>query len=266
LALCALVDMVAPTLPSADRRKCVEVALDERSLAPEAEIAILARALYREGWDDHNVGHITYRQEDDTLLTLPVERGWDEMRASDIVRMDAEGNLLEGAGTITPPILLHVEFHRAQPGTGVTVHQHPRYTTIWSSAGRVPEPYDQRSAWVANDQIAFYDDYEGGVDDINAVRAAVAAIGDRPCAILRNHGAFVVGSDIAQAFTRSVSLEWRCRQAWHVEAIGGKNVVPEPGQRAIAEFMSSSKSISLMAQLWGWAARREIRSDADVLN
>ena len=113
-------------------------------LTPRAEIAILARALYREGWDDHDVGHITYRQEDDTLLTLPVERGWDEVQAGDILRMDADGNLLEGIGGITPPILLHLEFHRAQPGTNVTVHQHPRYATIWTAAGRVPPPYDQR--------------------------------------------------------------------------------------------------------------------------
>ena len=140
-------------------------------LSPRAEIAILARALYREGWDDHDVGHITYRQEDDTLLTLPVERGWDEVRAADILRMDADGNLLEGVGGITPPILLHLEFHRAQPGTNVTVHQHPRYATIWTAAGRVPPPYDQRAAWVANDEIAFYDEYEGGVDRPEAVHA-----------------------------------------------------------------------------------------------
>jgi L-fuculose-phosphate aldolase len=248
----------------------VVVVQDERSLGapvltPHAMVAILARALYREGWDDHNVGHITYRQEGETFLTLPVERGWDEMRASDIVRMDSDGNLLEGHGTITPPILLHLEFHRAQPGINVTAHQHPRYTTIWSTAGRVPPPYDQRSAWVASEEIAFYDDYEGGVDDIKAVRAAVAAIGDRPCAILRSHGAFTIGTTIAQAFTRSVSLEWRCRQAWHAEAIGGRTVVPEAGQRAIAEYMASEKSASLMAQLWEWAVRREIRLDPDVL-
>jgi L-fuculose-phosphate aldolase len=262
--------MTAETITGTSDRPLSVAARAQSSLAlpalpPRAEIAILARALYREGWDDHNVGHITYRQPGETLLTLPVERGWDEMRASDIVVMDADGNLLEGAGTITPPILLHLEFHRAQPGTNVTVHQHPHYTTIWSTAGRVPPPYDQRSAWVANDEIAFYDDYEGGVDDINAVRAAVAAIGERPCAILRNHGAFTVGSGIAQAFTRSVSLEWRCRQAWHAAAIGGQNVVPEPGQRAIAEYMASGRSAALMAQLWEWAARREIRLDPDVL-
>jgi L-fuculose-phosphate aldolase len=246
-------------------------ALSLPPLTPQAEIAILARALYREGWDDHNVGHITYRQpgagqHTETLLTLPVERGWDEMRASDIVRIDADGQLLEGAGTVTPPILLHLEFHRAQPGTNVTVHQHPRYTTIWSTAGRVPPPYDQRSAWITSEQIAFYDDYEGGVDDIGAVRAAVAAIGDRPCAILRSHGAFTVGSGIAEAFCRSVCLEWRCRQAWHAAAIGGSNIVPESGQRAIGAYMASPKALPLMAQLWEWAARREIRLNPAVLD
>jgi L-fuculose-phosphate aldolase len=235
-------------------------------LTPRAETALLARALYREGWDDHNVGHITHRQANDTLLTLPVERGWDEVCASDIVRMDADGTLLEGAGTITPPILLHLEFHRSNPGTNVTVHQHPQYCTVWSSTGRVPPPYDQRSAWVPTDDIALYDDYDGGVDQVEAARAAVAAIGDKPCALLRSHGAFVSGESIARTFCSATCLEWRCKQAWRVEAIGGDKVVPSDGQGDIAAFMRSPKSVLLTANLWEWAVRRELRLDPGVLS
>ena len=37
-------------------------------LTPQAEVALLARMLHREGYDDHLAGHITYRQPDGTLL------------------------------------------------------------------------------------------------------------------------------------------------------------------------------------------------------
>ena len=41
-------------------------------LTPAQELALLARMLYREGYDDHLAGHITYKQPDGTfLVTTP---------------------------------------------------------------------------------------------------------------------------------------------------------------------------------------------------
>ncbi|MCU1362963.1 MAG: class aldolase/adducin family protein [Acidimicrobiaceae bacterium] len=229
-------------------------------LSPHAELALLARALYRTGWDDYDVGHITYRQANDTLLALPEELGFDEVRASDILRMDLEGNKLEGKWSVPPPILLHTEYHKAHPNTEVTIHQHPRYTTIWSACGRVPPPYDQRAAFISTDDIVLYDDYTGGVSAIEASRAAVEAMGSAPMALLRNHGAFVAADSMAQAYGRAIALEWRCKQAWFVEAIGGDSVMPEYGQQALAARNADARVIT-----WNWAVRRELRADPDVL-
>ncbi len=232
-------------------------------LTPRAELVLLARALHRDGWDDPIVGHITYRQPDDTFLALPKERGWDEVRPEDVLRIDLDGNQLEGPGTVNSAILLHLEFHRARPGCHVTVHQHPRFTTIWSAAGRIPPVYDSRAAFVPDEDISFYDDYEGGVHQVDAARAAVAGMGDSNCAILRNHGAFIVGESMAQTYSRALSLEWRCRQAWYVEAIGAKNVMPDVGQ----DFFRNSYQTKggVQPNLWPWAVRRELRADPSLL-
>ena len=85
------------------------------ALSPQAELALLCRTLFREGYDDHLAGHITYRQPDGTLLVNPWGLTWDEVRASDVLRIDTDGNLLEGRWTVTPAIPLHVELHRARP-------------------------------------------------------------------------------------------------------------------------------------------------------
>jgi L-fuculose-phosphate aldolase len=233
-------------------------------LTPQAEIALLARALYRDGWNDYDVGHITYRQDDETFLTLPLELGWDETKASDILRIDIDGNKLEGKWSVTPPIRLHLEFHKARPGCDVTVHQHPQYSTIWSCAGRIPPAYDQRSAAVADHEIVLYDDYKGGVAGEESAKAAVRGMGDYNVALLRNHGAFVVGNTISQAYTRSSCLEWRCKQAWFAEAIGAKNTVPEYGAKSISESMAAFGGQT--PWMWEWAARREIRIDPSVLD
>ena len=57
------------------------IAPDLPELSPQAELALLARVLFREGYDDHLAGHITYRQADETLFVNPFGLTWDEIRA-----------------------------------------------------------------------------------------------------------------------------------------------------------------------------------------
>jgi ribulose-5-phosphate 4-epimerase/fuculose-1-phosphate aldolase len=234
-------------------------------LSPQAELALLARVLWREGYDDHQVGHMTFRQPDGSYLALPLERGWNEVCASDIIRIDGDGHLLDGKWTVPPAILLHLEFHKARPGCLVTLHQHPRYATVWSTTGELPPVYDQLSATLPDSDYVLYDDYEGTAEELEAVRAIVAAVGDAKCALLRNHGVFVVGGSIEQAYLSAVTLEWRCRQAWFVQAMGGSSrTMPAQGrlavERGVARFHGT------VPGKWEWAVRREIGVGEDVLS
>lgn len=230
-------------------------------LSAHAEVALLARMLHREGYDDHLAGHITYRQPDGTLLVNPWGLPWDEVRASDVMRITEEGEVLEGSWTVTPAITLHVELHRARPDIAVAIHNHSRWGTIWAAAHRVPPVYDQTAAMLPGDP-ALFDDFEGSVDATENARACVGALADARCALLANHGVLVVGSDIAQAHHRAIVLEWRCRQAWHVEALGGGVPIrPEVFERFAAPFDHVS-----FPGLFEAMARRELRADPTILD
>ena len=231
------------------------------NLTPAAELALLARMLHREGYDDHLAGHITYKQPDGTFLVNPFGLTWDELRASDVMHMDAEGNLLDGPWTITPAITLHVELHRARHDVGVAVHNHPRWSTIYADLQRAPEVYDQTSAMYSG-EVALFDDYSGSVDQVENARAAVEAIGSADVALLANHGILVLAQNPAMAFLRASSFEWRCRQAWHVEAVGkGVPLRPEVQESFGAYFIENP-----FPGLFEAMARRELRVDASVLD
>ena len=247
------------TTTAARRRNPMAPVLPD--LTPEAEVALLARTLFREGYDDHLAGHITYKQPDGTFLVNPFGLPWDEVRASDIMRMDIDGNALDGKWTITPAITLHLELHRARHDIGVAVHNHPRWGTIYADAGRAPDVYDQTSAMVAG-EVAIYADYEGPVDQAANARAAVEAMGDSSFALLQNHGVLVVGRDIAQAHMRAVTLEWRCRQAWHVEAIGGGKPLPPEVHERFGRIFDTVN----FPGLWEAMVRRELRHDPTILD
>lgn len=230
-------------------------------LTPKAEVALLARMLFREGYDDHLAGHIAYRQDDGTFLTNPFGLAWDEIRAGDVMRMDLDGNVLEGPWTVSPAIELHLALHRRRHDVVVSVHNHPRWGTIWADMRRVPAVYDQTAAMVA-DPIALYGTYGGTVNDAEEARRIADAIGDARCALLANHGVLVAANDVAHAYHRSMVLEWRCRQAWHVEAAGGGVALEGPEIDQFARIFDYVPFPHLFEAM----ARRELRADPSVLD
>jgi L-fuculose-phosphate aldolase len=230
-------------------------------LTPAQELALLARVLFREGYDDHLAGHITYKQEDGTFLVNPFGLPWDEVCASDVMRMDAEGNRLDGPWTITQAIPLHVELHRARQDVTVAVHNHPRWSTVWAGVARVPGIYDQTSAFYAG-EVALLKEYWGAVDDADNVRDVVSAMGSADVVLLANHGVLVAAKGVDQAYLRAMSFEWRARQAWHIEMLGGGQAMHPD----VVQALGGSFNNNTFPGLFPAMVRREIRLDPSVLN
>ena len=231
-------------------------------LSPQAEVALLARALHREGYDDHIAGHIAYVQPDGTFLVNPFEVPWDDVRTSDIMRIDVEGNVLEGERwSASRALRMHLALHRRRHDMNVSVHNHPRYATISSDLKRIPPVYDQTSALVDHD-IALYEEWGGLVGEWESAEKVADAIGDKSAALLAHHGVFVLGRGIADTYIRCMALEWRCRNAWMVEAIGGGVPMPREQSDVLADRINKVGYYSL----WEAMVRRELRHDPSVLD
>lgn len=231
------------------------------ALTPQQELALLARTLFREGYDDHLAGHITYKQPDGSFLVNPYGLTWGEVAASDVMRMDSEGTELEGAWTITPAITLHVELHRARPDVSVAIHNHPRWGTLWADAARIPGIFDQTSA-LFHGEIAVHDEYGGPVGGEESARGVVSSVGDANIALLANHGVLVLAQDIETAYLRAMAFEWRSRQAWHLEAMGGGKPMDPDAAREYGDFFNSHHFPGLFPAM----CRMELRRDASVLD
>lgn len=247
-------DLVEQLAPRPGRRPLLP------PMSPRAEVALLCRMLYREGWDDHIAGHITVRQDDGTILVNPWELAWDELTASDILRIDGDGKVLEGEWNTTPALGLHLQLHAQRPDIHVVLHNHPQWSGIWANLRRVPPAYDQSSALVDGELIV-YDEYGGQFNDGATTQAAVDALGDAKWALLANHGALVVARDLRQAHLRAITLEWRCKRAWYVEALG-RGVPLDAAQTAKIGIADPNGFPFLFEAM----ARRELRADPTILD
>ncbi len=84
-------------------------------LSEQAQVALMCRMLFREGWNEHIAGHITYRLPNGTVLTNPWELAWDEVTASDILTLDESGAIIAGEWNTTPALGLHLASAQTAP-------------------------------------------------------------------------------------------------------------------------------------------------------
>lgn len=230
-------------------------------LTPREELVLLARTLWREGYNDHLAGHITINLGDGTLLCNPWMLLWDEVRPRDVIRIDLAGNVVEGDWPVPPGIPLHLELHKARPGVQVAMHNHPLYGTVWSDLREIPPMYDQSSSLGGGD-LVLVDEYGGAVNDSASAADAVAAMGEADLALLAGHGVFVLGASVRAVHQRAVALEQRCRHAWHVRAVGGSVDSPLPDWFVARARQSDGTRFH---GFWEAMARAELRADPTLL-
>lgn len=231
-------------------------------LTPREEIVLLARALWREGYNDHLAGHITVNLHDGTLLCNPWMLLWNELRPEQIIRIDLDGNVVEGDWPVPPGIPLHLELHKMRPGVEVAMHNHPLFGTVWADMGEVPPAMDQSSSLGGGGDLVLVDEYDGAVNDPNSARKAIDKMGEAELALLAGHGVFVLGKSIRAVHQRAVALEQRCRHAWHIRAAGG-DLAPRLPQWYV-DRMKQSDGDSFKG-FWEAMVRQELNADPTLL-
>jgi len=123
--------------------------------------------------------------------------------------------------------------------------------------------YESKIGQLPND-IAVMSEYGGPVAGEDSAELNVKALGNKHQALLANHGVLVVAESISSAWIRARCLEWRCKQAWYVEAIGGWRAMPKEGRDWLAETMAATGGVARTQ--WPWVVRRELRADPSVLD
>lgn len=137
---------------------------------------------------------------------------WSEVTASNLLALDAQGNVLEGEGEAEKTAFyIHSRIHLANPRAACVLHTHMPYATALTltEPGRL-EMVEQNALRFADD-IAYDDAYSGlVVDDAEGDRLA-RVLGSKRVLLLANHGVIVTGPSVAEAFDLLYYLERACR-------------------------------------------------------
>ena len=110
-----------------------------------------ARALYRAGLSVGIAGHLSIALEDGTMLANRFGPSFGTLLPDDVLRMDFDGNVLEGRGAVNGTIRLHGVIHKRNPHIIAVAHTHPPATITLGTLRVVPEIWDQESCLLAGD-------------------------------------------------------------------------------------------------------------------
>ncbi len=137
---------------------------------------------------------------------------WSEVTASNLLALDAAGNVLEGEGEFEKTAFyIHSRIHLANPNATCVLHTHMPYATALTltDPGRL-EMVEQNALRFVDD-IAYDDEYNGLVVDNAEGDRLARVLGARRVMFLANHGVIVVGKTVAEAFDLMYYLERACR-------------------------------------------------------
>lgn len=198
------------------------------------QLAACYRVFDMLGWSEMIYNHITLKVpgEDGAFLINPFGLHFSEVTASNLVKIDLDGNKLDGSPhpVNRAGFVQHAVFHRHLPDAHCIMHTHTTAGMAVSSLEGGLRPTNFYAASFAG-QIAYHD-FEGiTVRDEEGARL-VEHLGDKRVMLLRNHGIVVMGRTLPEAFLKHWSLQRACEIQLATLSMGTPVEVP-PGVIAV---------------------------------
>lgn len=191
------------------------------------ELAAAYRLMAHFGFGELAHNHVCARVpgEPDAFLIKPMDQFYEEVTASSLIKYDFEGNprqpdrpKLSGGG-----LIIHGGIFAARPEVDATIHSHSCAIIGVSCQRRGLLPINQQAIPFIG-KIAYLE-YTGLETDFDQRGPMMAALQGKDVALLRNHGALLVGRTIGGVLTAHYKLDLACKSQLAALSGGGEIVL-----------------------------------------
>ena len=234
------------------------------ALTDRQRFAVAHRILAGEGWQENLAGHITWDRSDGTYFCTPWGRWWEEVRASDVMTVDGNGEIVDGPWDVTPAVHIHTEIHRARNDARVIVHGHPFAATALACMGQ-PLVISHQNSCIFDGELVTVDEYDGTIESSRTAASLTARIGAATGIQLAHHGAIVIAPTIEEACYKAATYERMAR--FTLAALqAGTAAVSLPLAAADRAALKHELRTNAPDAYWDGAARGALRSGPDALD
>ena len=163
-----------------------------------------------------------YDPETGYFVIKPSGVSYDELKASDMVVVDLENNIIEGDLNPSSDTPTHALLYKTFPEIGGIVHTHSTWATAWAQSGVDVTAMGTTHAdtfygpipctrYLTQEEIDAGYEHETGKVIIETFKERGIKPMDVPAVLLHGHGPFTWGKDVKGAVYNAVVLEQVCK-------------------------------------------------------
>ncbi len=231
------------------------------------QLAACYRVFDMLGWSEMIYNHITLKlpDEDGAFLINPFGLHFSEVKASNLVKIDIDGNKLDDSAypVNRAGFVQHSLFHRHLPDAHCIMHTH---TTAGMAVSSVEGGLQPTNFYACNfaGHIAYHD-FEGVTVRDEEGERLLANLGKKRMMLLRNHGIVVMGRTLPEAFGEHWALQRPCEIQVATASMGKPLLVPDevievhqrdlhlsqvPGGPGVADFAAMVRLVDRIDTSW----------------
>ena len=206
------------------------------------KLAAADRLIDYYGWTEQIYGHLTARVPgpDDHFLINPWGLNYEEVTASNLVKIDVDGNVIAGGESPVnfAGFIIHSAIHMTRSAENLVVmHTHTRAGMAIAAIKEGLLPVSM-FATVFHNRLGYHE-YEGASLYPDERERIVQSLGPHKALILKNHGLMAVGRTVPECFLRLYRLERACQVQLDAAAAGTLDLLsPEIANRSAADLDS----------------------------
>lgn len=195
-------------------------ALSDRSLKGQVcdlewqtrvDLAACYRLVADARWGDLIYTHISARiPGTDEYLINPFGLTFEEVTASNLVKVDLDGNILDDSKyTINPAgFTIHSAIHEVRHDAQCVIHLHTKATISVASLQGGLQPWSQYAMFSLSSMS--YHEYEGLAVNADEKKRLQDDLASNNHMLLHNHGGLTLGPTVGDAFMRFYDLQRAC--------------------------------------------------------
>ena len=259
------------TISTSIPQSALKIPSRKNEVSPEewqarVDLAAAYRLVAAFKWDDLVFTHISARVpgRHDQFLINPYGLTFEEITASSLIKVDADGNKVDESEFPVNPagFVIHSAIHAARHDAQCVLHVHTLNGIAVSAQKGGVLPISQQSIFVLSSLS--YHDYEGVALRDDEKPRLVADLGpENQFLMLRNHGLLTLGGTVADAFLNMYLFETVCTIQVRAQSGGGELISVDP--RIIAGAQAQAKQVTRGvgggALTWPALLRRLDRAD-----
>ena len=198
------------------------------------EICECGHVLYQLGFVAANDGNISVKVSDNEFYCTPTGVSKRVLTPDMIIKVDRNGNKLEGKMNPSSEIKMHMRVYQERPDVNAVVHAHPPVATAFTIAGIDLDQYILPEAVLTIGDVPTC--AYGTPSTMEIPDSLEPYIQEHDAFLLQNHGALTVGCNLTKALFIMEEVEFNAKICKNAMELGAVHEIPNDQLKKLMEL------------------------------